>query len=90
MNSSCSAIGFAWFCVADNSVGNGLNNRVQSYDATHKTLIRKTKRNGAIVTDRRENAENRIREIGWEEKESPKKHGVVASSGGWRMYVPTF
>lgn len=48
------------------------------------------KQNGAIVTDRRENAENRIRKMGREEKESPKKHGVVASSGGWRMYVPTF
>jgi len=63
---------------------------MQSYGIMLKTLIRKAKRNGAIVTDRRENAENRIREMGREEKESPKKHGVVASSGGLRMYVPTF
>ena len=90
MNTSCSAIGFAWYYATDSNVGNGLNNRVQSYGMMLKTLIRKTKRNGAIVTDRQENAENRIREMGREEKESPKKHGVVASSGGWRMYVPTF
>jgi hypothetical protein len=89
MNSSCSAIGFAWFYVANCNVGNGLYNRVQSYDITLKTLIRKTKQNGAIVTGIQENAENLIEGTGWEEKESPKKHGIVASSGVWRMYVPT-
>jgi len=68
MNSSCSTIGFAWFYVADSSVGNGLNNRAQSYGVTHKTLIRKMKQNGAIVTSRQKNAENRIRERGWKEK----------------------
>ncbi|UVS36407.1 hypothetical protein NXX87_10255 [Bacteroides faecis] len=40
------------------------------------------KQNGAIVTSRQKNAENRIRERGWKEKESPKKHGIVTSSGG--------
>ncbi|RGQ47834.1 hypothetical protein DXA04_03455 [Phocaeicola vulgatus] len=73
MNSSCSTIGFAWFYVADSSVGNGLNNRAQSYGVTHKTLIRKMKQNGAIVTSRQKNAENRIRERGWKEKRKPEE-----------------
>ena len=73
MNSSCSAIGFAWFYAADSSVGNRLNNRMQSYGIMLKTLIRKTKRNGAIVTDRRENAEKHIRKCAAKQKNKARR-----------------